>query len=246
MTSIIIDDNEQAIKTLDGLLKHFCLQVKVVGKAQSIRDAVLLINELSPDIVFLDVEMNNETGFDLFPFFSKPNFIVIFTTSHEKYAIKAFKTECFDYLLKPIDPIELASCIGRIEKEKSDILNIQRDQLLLNSIKQNNTGSKKIAFISEKGYSFIDEEDIVYFNADGKYTNIYTNKKETFTSSKNIGEIEGTLSNNFFRCHKSWIINLKYITKYLKDKNQVLLLNDTVVEISSLKKNEFFKLFNKL
>ncbi|MBL7910556.1 MAG: response regulator transcription factor [Bacteroidia bacterium] len=245
MTSIIIDDNEQAIKTLDGLLKHFCPQVKVIGKAQSIKDAVLLINELNPDIVFLDVEMNNETGFDLFPFFPNLNFIVIFTTSHEKYAIKAFKTECFDYLLKPIDPVELANCIGRIVKEKNDILNSQRDHLLSNSIKHS-TFSKKIAFISDKGYSFIEEDDVVYFNADGKYTNIFTNKGETFTSSKNIGEIEGTLSDNFFRCHKSWIINLKYITKYLKDKNQALLLNDIVVEISSLKKNEFLKLFNKI
>lgn len=245
MTALIIDDNEQAIKTLDGLIKHFCPRVKIIGKAQSIKDAVLLINELSPDIVFLDVEMNNETGFDLFPFFPKMNFIVVFTTSHEKYAIKAFKTECFDYLLKPIDPTELASSIGRIEKEKGDILNAQREQLLCNK-SQTNSAIKKVAFISEKGYSFINEADIVYFNADGKYTNIFTNKKEIFISSKNIGEIESTLSGNFFRCHKSWIINLNYITKYLKDKNQVLLLNSVVVEISSLRKNDFFKLFNKI
>lgn len=118
MTCIIVDDNELAIETLEELLKLFCDQVIVVGKAQSIKSAVSLINELKPEIVFLDVEMNNESGFDLFPHFPKPNFLVVFTTSHEQYALKAFKTDCFDYLLKPIDPEELTNSIRKIEQEK--------------------------------------------------------------------------------------------------------------------------------
>jgi two-component system LytT family response regulator len=246
MKSVIVDDNELAIRSLEGLLKHFCAQVTVSGRAQTIKNAVALINELKPEIVFLDVEMNNETGFDLFSFFPKPEFIVVFTTSHEKYAVKAFKTDCFDYLVKPIDAAELVNSINRIEKELSNLLNLQRNQVTLGNSEQKGTESKKIAFISNKGYSFVDEANVVYFNADGKYTKILTDKKEIFTSSKNIGEIEPTLSDNFFRCHKSWIINLKYVSSFNKDSDQVILLDGVKIDVSSRKKEEFLKLFTKL
>jgi len=246
MNCVIVDDNELAIKSLAGLLKHFCPQVTVAGKAQTIKNAVGLINELNPDIVFLDIEMNNETGFDLFSFFPDHGFIIIFTTSHEKYAVKAFKTDCFDYLLKPIDAKELVSSISRIEREKNILLYSQKDQISKESSEQKNSESKKIAFISDKGYTFIEEANIVYFNADGKYTKILTNKKESFTSSKNIGEIESTLTTNFFRCHKSWIINLNFVSTFYKDQNQILMLDDLLVDLSSRKKEEFLKLFNKM
>jgi len=246
MKSVIVDDNELAIKSLEGLVKHFCANVAVVGRSQTIKDAVVLINELKPDLVFLDVEMNNETGFDLFSFFPSPEFIVIFTTSHEKYAVKAFKTDCFDYLVKPINAAELVSSMNRIERELGAILNSQRNQIGSGKTEQKGPETKKIAFISNKGYSFVEEANVVYFNADGKYTKILTDKKEIFTSSKNIGEIEPTLSDNFFRCHKSWIINLKYVSSFNKDSDQVILLDGLVIDVSSRKKDEFLKLFTKL
>ena len=114
MTSIIIDDNKAAIKSLGSLLKHFCPNVSVVGTSQTIKNAVALINELNPQVVFLDVEMNNESGFDLFSFFPDPNFAVVVTSSHQKYAVEAFRTNCFDYLLKPIDVKELVNTMSRI------------------------------------------------------------------------------------------------------------------------------------
>lgn len=117
MTCVIVDDNELAIESLSELLKHFCPDVHITATAQTVKKATEAIRRFKPDIVFLDVEMNNESGFDLLPHFPHPDFLVIFTTSHEKYAIKAFKTDCFDYLLKPIDPIELKNSINKIKNE---------------------------------------------------------------------------------------------------------------------------------
>lgn len=244
MNCIIVDDNELAIDSMSELLKHFCEQVQVAGSSQTIKNAVKLILNKKPDIVFLDVEMNNESGFDLFAYFPEPEFLIVFTTSHEQYAIKAFKTDCFDYLLKPISPDELKACINRIEKEKGQLIQQQREEIRISH--KEAAGGKRIALIHNNEYEFIEEEEIVYFKAEGQYTKILINKKATYTSTKNIGEIEKELSGQFFRCHKSYIINLKYVTKYLKDANTVLLLDDVWVEISSRKKEEFLKLFNKV
>ncbi|WP_276974854.1 LytTR family DNA-binding domain-containing protein [Flavobacterium filum] len=246
MNCIIVDDNELAIESLAELLKLFCPQVSILGQSQSIKNAVGLINELKPVIVFLDVEMNNESGFDLFTYFTQPDFLVIFTTSHEKYAVKAFKTDCFDYLLKPIDSIELVNTINKVEREKSNLLKSQRTYIDEELSQEETPKPKKVALISGKGYSFIDEEEIVYFKAEGQYTKILTCKKESYTSSKNLGEIEETLSDNFFRCHKSWIINLKYVSSFIKEQSNAVLLDDVVVEISSRKRDDFIKLFNRI
>lgn len=244
MTCIIVDDNELAIESLTELIKHFCPQVKIIGTAQSVKNAVKLINELKPEIVFLDVEMNNESGFDLFSYFPQNDFLTIFTTSHEKYAVKAFKTDCFDYLLKPIDPTELNNTINKIEKEKIKLLSHQREEIREKSNRISKT--KKIAIVHNKDYIFIEENDIVYFKADGQYTQIFTINNQQYTSTKNIGDIEKDLSDTFFRCHKSWIINLNYVSKFLKEDSIAVLSNNIEVEISSRKKDDFIKLFYKL
>lgn len=248
MTCIIVDDNELAIESLTELLKHFCPQAKVIGKSQSIKNAVALINELKPEIVFLDVEMNNESGFDLFNYFTHPDFLVIFTTSHEKYAVQAFKTDCFDYLLKPIDPAELTNSIVKAEKEKNKLLALQRLQISEENRKKNGDGTppKKIALVNNKEYVIVNENDIMYFKADGQYTHVLTNKKDRHVSTKNLGEIEKDLSNIFFRCHKSWIINLNYVKKFIKEESIAVLSDGIQVEISSRKRDDFIKLFNRI
>ncbi len=243
MNCIIIDDNELAIKTLNNLLLNYCPKVNVLGQAQTINDAVILVNKFQPSLVFLDVEMNNETGFDLLNYFPEPNFNIIFTTAHEKYALKAIKNNCFDFLLKPIDAKELVQAISDFEKRVN--LSVQNNNVksLIDSTFQI---TKKIACITPQGFSFINEEDVLCFRADGKYTQIITYKKEQFTSTKNIGEIEETVSSQFFRCHKSWLINLKYVTSYNKHDNTAILANDIQIDVSVRKRDEFIQQFTKL
>ncbi len=230
---IIIDDNEQAIKTLQSLLTNFCPNVNVLGTSQNIKNGVKLINELSPDLVFLDVEIKNEMGFDLFSFFPTPNFSVIFTTAHEKYALKAIKTNCVGYLLKPIDSTELVKTIAAFQQQKKPDINAT------------NT-TKRISFIINNEYVFIDEKEIIYLKADGKYTDIITLNNRIHKSSKNLGEIEKLLSNNFFRCHKAYIVNMNFIAKFSKEELKITLLDATEIYVAFRRKDDFLKLFYRL
>ena len=230
---IIIDDNEQAIKTLTSLLENFCPNVKVLGFSQTIKEGVKLINTFQPDLLFLDVEIKNEMGFDLFSFFPNPTFSVIFTTAHEKYALKAIKNNCFGYLLKPIDPAELVKTITSLQQKKEFDFSI------------NNT-NKRVSFIINNEYVFIDENDIIYLKADGKYTDIITKSNQAYKSTKNLGDIEPLLSEIFFRCHKSYIINMNFIEKFIKDELKIILTDNSEIYLASRRKDDFLKLFYRL
>lgn len=236
MNCIIIDDNELAIKTLKSLLANFCPNVRVLGASQTIGIGVKLINELDPEVVFLDVEIKNEVGFDLFSYFPNPTFSVIFTTAHEKYAFKALKSKCFDYLLKPIDPAELVKTISRFEQEK----NVQ------SSITNEISSVKRIAFIINNEYIFIEENQIMYLKADGKYTDIVTQNNKIHKSTKNLGEIEPLLSSNFFKSHKACIVNMNFISKFIKDDLRIILTDSTEIDLAARRKDDFLKLFYRL
>ena len=243
MNCIIIDDNELAIKTLNNLLLNYCPNVTVLGHAQTINDAVALVNKFQPSLIFLDVEMNDESGFDLLNYFPEPYFNIVFTTAHEKYALKAIKNNCFDFLLKPIDIKELIQTVSDFEKKTNLSAQNNNVKSQIDSLFQ---VTKKIACLTPHGFSFINEDDVLYFKADGKYTQIITLKKEQFTSTKNLGEIEETVSSQFFRCHKSWLINLKYVTSFNKHDNTAILANEIQVDISFRKRDKFIEQFVKL
>ena len=129
MNCIIVDDDPNCIKALNGLILEYLPNVKVMGTAKNLKEAVTLINTHEPDAVFLDVEIQDESGFDLFKFIPSPEFEVIFTTAHEKYALKAIKSSCFDFLLKPIDIEELTSTIVKQEKEKYGVYRDENNKL---------------------------------------------------------------------------------------------------------------------
>jgi two-component system LytT family response regulator len=244
MNCILVDDDPDCVKLLSAILKGYCPQLEIAGVAHSVTDAVKLINTSLPDIVFLDIEIHNELGFDLFRYFSSPAFKVVFITAHEKYALKAIKSSCYDFLLKPVDIQEVVNVVSKLENET-----LQRSEknlnVLLDNLKSKDNALKKIAIPSVEGYSFIDVNEIISLEADGKYTRI-TSVGLKSTSIKNIGEFEELLNSEyFFRTHKSWIINLKHVKKYLKHDNQVLLSDDTLADVSFRKKDAFLKLFGK-
>lgn len=246
MNCIIVDDDAGCITTLETILKKYCPQLQIVGSANNIGDAVHLINSSSPHLVFLDVEIGKETGFDLFNFFSEPDFEVVFTTAHEKYALKAIKSSCFDFLLKPVVIQEVVNVVSKLEKEKKSV-SAQNASVLMENIKSKDSILQKIAIPSNEGYAFIHVNDIISLEADGKYTKIVTQSGLKSLSTKNIGEFEELLSTDlFFRTHKSWIINLNHVKKFLKAESKVLLSNDTTADVSSRKKDEFMRLFNKV
>ncbi|MCD6068237.1 MAG: DNA-binding response regulator [Bacteroidetes bacterium] len=245
MNCIIVDDDFSCVNALAGIIQNYCPQLQITGTANTIADAVKLIHAKNPELVFLDVEINDETGFDLFRYFPSPTFEVVFTTAHEKYALKAIKSSCYDFLLKPVVIQEMITVVDKLEKEKqfSSGKNIG---VLLDNLRTKESGLQKIAIPSAEGYSFVDTSAIISLEADGKYTKIITDSGLRSLSTKNIGEFEELLGNDlFFRTHKSWIVNLNHVKKFLKNESQVLLSNDTLADVSSRKKDEFLRLFDK-
>ncbi len=244
--AVIIDDESSCRDALELLLKEFCPQVELVGMAASLPEGINLVKEKNPELVFLDVELKNHLGFKLFESFPNPEFQVIFSTAHEKYALQAIKTSCLEYLLKPVDPVELMNAIAKFKPNANSDINQKKVEVLLENTGNASQVLNKIAVPTSDGYFFINTSDILYFEGDGKYTNMFTNKGDKIVSSKNLGEFEELLSQqNFFRCHKSWLINLNYIKKYLRSDAQVVMSNDKLVDVSIRKKEEFLKLFDR-
>lgn len=245
MNCIIVDDDAGCIDTLEAILKKYCPKLEIVGTANTISDAVQLINSKQPQLVFLDVEIGPEMGFDLFNYFSDPEFKVVFTTAHEKYALKAIKSSCYDFLLKPVVIQEVVSIVAKLEKESKNTTG-KNVNVLMDNLRSKGSVLQKIAIPSNDGYAFVNVSDIISLEADGKYTKIVTDSGLKSLSTKNIGEFEELLNNDmFFRTHKSWIVNLNHVKKFLKTESMVQLSNGTSAEVSSRKKDEFIKLFNK-
>lgn len=245
MKCVIIDDDPACVDTLNELIKVYSPGLIVSGTGNSIEEGVRLIKTFKPELVFLDVEIHDQLGFDLFKFIPNPDFEVVFTTAHEKYALRAIKSSCYDFLLKPVSIQELVAVITKLEHEnqkKSD----ENVNVLLENIGAHEHGLQKIAIPSNTGYSFVKISDIVLFEGDGKYTKITTNSGQKFLSTKNIGEFESLLPpDQFFRSHKSWLINLQYLVQYDKSNAKLHLHGGLTAEVSLRKKEEFMKLFDK-
>lgn len=238
MNCIIIDDNELAIETLVNLIEIFYPSMKVLGSSQTIEKGVKLIHQYQPDVIFLDVEILNDLGFELLTYFPEPTFSVIFTTAHEKYAYIAIKNGCYDYLLKPIFPTDLVNTLHKLESEKYSSAKIEKPK---------NESNKRIALIINGEYVFLEENQILYLKADGRYTNIYlVDNKEVYTSNKNLGEIEKLLSEKFFKCHKASIINMTYVAKFIKEELVIVLKDGIEIELANRRKELFLKYFNKI
>jgi two-component system, LytTR family, response regulator len=245
--TIIVDDDNSCINTLQQLLSKYCQQVSVEGTANTVTEAMSLIALKKPELVFLDVELNGEFGFDLLKKLPDPSFSVIFTTAHEKYALKAIKSSCLEYLLKPVDFNELQDAVTKFEEQKKESDHKKRVEVLLSNIGKNDNSFTKIIIPSQDSHTFLNTSEIICCEADMNYTNVHTAKGEKIVSTRNLKEFEETLDPAvFFRCHKSWLINTNFIKKFFKTDSSVIMSNDMRIDISVRKKEEFLNLFKKL
>ena len=239
---IIVDDEERSRESLKNMVTNFCPGVEVSALCQNISESVEAITQYRPDLVFLDVQMKRETGFDLFTHIDKVNFEVVFTTAHSEYAIKAIRFSAVDYLLKPIDIEELRSAVKRMEHRKSNTISDRLNHLLTN-LKQNNTRKYRLALPTVDGTTFITAEDVMYCHADGNYTEIFTYDGKKYIVSRPLKEYEDLLHDqNFFRIHHSWLINLDAVKRYVKgDGGQVIMRDDATLDVSRRKKEGFLQ-----
>jgi len=241
INAIIIDDEAKGRMALRQKLKDYCPDVRVEGEAEDGEEGLRLIEELHPDVIFLDIEMPRLNGFDMLLQLQRKDFHLIFTTAYDHYAIKAIRFAAFDYLLKPIDIEELKAAVGKIVQNGQQVNNGGRLETLAHNLK---TALNKIVISTLEGMLFFDINDIVHIEAQSNYTVFSFVNRPRLTVSKTLKEFEDLLpSEQFFRTHHSHIINLQYIKRYIKgDGGQIELNNGELVDVSRKKKEEFLKL----
>lgn len=233
--TIIVENEPLASEALLQLIETYCTDVDVLATARTLKEAKALIQQHNPDLVFLDVELDNESGFSLFDFFSTPPFDVIFTTAHSEYALQAIKFSCLDYLLKPIDYRELQAAVRKRERGQR-VLKNQVDNLQFN-LQQ--ATAQQIAIPSADGYEFINLDNIIMVCAEGNYTRIYSNKVPVL-SSRTLGELEKLFPPAlFFRSHKSFLINWSHIEKFNKQYNEITMKGGLKAELALRRREEF-------
>jgi two-component system LytT family response regulator len=238
ITSIIVDDEQKSRATLKSLVEKYCPQVEVAELCDSVESALTAIEKHQPTLVFLDIEMPHQNGFDLIEKITAPNFDVVFTTAYGHYAIQAIKASAIDYLLKPIDVDELKLAIKKVEqKQKNSGDKMRNFESLLSSVKSK---AAKIAIPTAEGLHMLNAEDIIKCTADECYTVITLVTGKKIIVSKLLKEYEELLSGlNFLRIHNSCLINLNHVVKYVKgDGGYVLMSDGETCEVSRRKKND--------
>lgn len=222
-------------------------EIKIVGLGATVKEALAGIEKTQPQLIFLDVQMRNETGFDLLDKLNEINFELIFTTAHNEFAVKAFRYSALDYLIKPIDASELESAVKKAKQRMQFHQSSTSEQVQL--LTQHLEGSKKIpnkiAIPSPEGLMFIQVHDIIYCHGLGNYTEFFLMNEQKITSSHTLKQYEELLSDHlFFRAHKSFLINLSHIKKYLRGEGGTAVMsNGHEIEIARRNKTSFLNLF---
>ena len=243
--ALIVDDEPKNRKVLRSLLTEFCPEVNIVGEAASADEAQRLIDEVSPELLFLDIEMPYGNAFDLLDKIMPVKFEIIFITAFDEYTLKAFRYSALDYLLKPVDIEELKGAVKKAS-EKIGLKSINKQLAnLLQNVKPAGTTAPKIALPTQEGFIFQATQDIVRFEAKGNYTYVFTTEGNKHVSSRTIRQYEEMLPESlFFRIHNSHIINLNYIKKYTKGRGGHVVMSDgSMLEVATRRKDAFLALF---
>jgi two-component system LytT family response regulator len=244
MIKIIVVENEKAISdSFVKLLNKLFNEIEIIDVCDNVNAAVLSIKKNSPDLVFLDVELNKgETGFDILKQIQQINFEIIFATAYDKYAVQAIKFSALDYLLKPVTEEDLTDAIYRFKQKKNSFNPKQLETLFSNL--QRGAIMNQVALPTMNGLDFVPVENILYCQGEGSQTAAYLRTQALpIILSKTLKECEELFnSNGFFRIHKSYLINLNHIKKYIKGKDgQVLMSNDKTLEVSRNYKDAFLE-----
>lgn len=243
---VIVDDEPKARETISQMIANYCEDVEVVDQADCVKDGIRAILQTQPDLVLLDIKMPDGSGFDLLRQISNINFNVIFITAYEEYALKAFKFNAIDYILKPIDPDDLTSCIEKSKK----IISSEKIQKKLNSLLASMDSPQKegkIILIKTNDSIYpINSDDIIRCESERNYTTFYLTNGETILVAKSMKEFEDELNNTtFFRIHQSHFVNIKFIKRYIKEEAKCIMKDNSEVPVSWRKRDELMEFFHK-
>jgi len=247
LPTIIIDDEAHVRETLSQLVAKFCPQVQVIGEAFSVESGFKAIRELHPQLVLLDIHMGDGSAFDLLKKFETFDFKIIFITAYEKYAVQAFRFAAIDFLLKPVNPEELADAVKRAESIVQHQLNTQL-QTLEENMKSDIRQKKKIVLKTMENIYLVSLQDITHLESDRSYTTVHTLKHDRIVISKPLKDFDDLLCDDgFYRVHKSFLINMMHIERFEKHEGGTIVLNgDHKIPVASRKREEILELFDKL
>ncbi len=234
MKAVVVDDIEKFRKSLIQDLNEFCPDVKVVGTADGVISAAKEIKLKNPDVVFLDIQINQGTAFDLLELLGEIDFKIIFTTASDEYAIKAFRLSAIDYLLKPIDIDELKSSVDKVKSNNNDDY-----QLLKVNIKEEEKSNKRLALHSQDKIEIVEIGNIIRCESNINYTYFYFADGSKMLVTKTLKEYDGMLSDyGFYRVHQSHLINIDHLKEYVKiDGGYLKMFDGSSVPISTRKKS---------
>lgn len=245
MKGIIIDDEENARIALSLLIKEHAPQIKLIGSYASLAEANQPIVDGNPDVVFLDIQMPDELGLQLWKYFPQPHFHVVFTTAYHQYALRAIHLSALDYLLKPIDIDELNRVVKKLERQTS-LYNIGERLAILEANMTNTSTISQIVLSMHDGLIVVKLEDIIRCESDNNYTRFILQNGEEHLISKTLKEYENMLpADMFLRIHQSHLINLKFVKKYKKGKRSLVeLTNGVIIPVSNEKKEILIEMLN--
>jgi two-component system LytT family response regulator len=246
--AVIIDDEPMAREAIKGMLAVYCPDVEVIEEAGDISGGLMVLRRSEPDLVFLDIQLTDGTGFELLKRLESYDFRVIFITAFEDYAVKAFKFSAIDYILKPVDPNELMIAVKKVRKTvEKESMNINMKALFEN-ISTITKDEKKVVLKTASNVYLVNLTDIIRCEADKNYTHFFVQGREKILVSRTLKEFEEMLSEyNFVRVHQSHLVNLSHVIRYDKGDGGTLIMSDnSEVPVSFRKKDDLMKAINGL
>ncbi len=245
LKAILVDDELSSLQNLQQKLVEFCPDVTIMAVAQKPEDAILLIRQHKPDVIFLDIEMPRMNGFRMLDELGAYDFDIVFTTAYNHYAVDAIRISAFDYLTKPVAINDLQNAVARLTRQRKMHTKDKMD-LLRASLQAGKSQDEKIAVPTSDGLEFITIKNIVHIESSSNYSKLFLNDGKNLLVTKLLGEFEEILvAYHFYRVHNSHIINLSYIKKYIRGEGgQVVMQNGDVIDVARRKKEEFLRLIN--
>lgn len=248
INAIIVEDEMRSRETLAGLLKLYCKNVNIVAEADGVQSGIEAIVNHKPDVLFLDIQMPDGSGFKLLESLKTIDFDIIFTTAYDQFAIKAIKFSAIDYLLKPIFPDDLVAAVKKAEDRLSSRNTQKNVEVLLENIKKPENQLPKIVLATSERINVVKVEDILRCESDNYYTLFCFTNGTTLLVSKTLKENEELLKEyNFIRPHKSHLINVMYIKSFNKrDGGNILMTDGSLIPVSRRKKEKILEIINNL
>ena len=241
---VIVDDEENARQSLQNIIEKNCDKNIHIKTAENVEKAVSLLNKNNCDILFLDINLEDGTGFDILNRIDHRKIKIIFTTAYNEYAIRAIKLSAVDYLLKPLNSEEVISALKRAKELTLNEQEQFKISTLINNFTQN---GQKIVLKTADSIYIVNIQNIIYCESDNSYTTFFLADTQKITVSRTLKEFESLLDSfGFLRIHRSYLININYILRYNKTKNVIEMQNHTLLTVSQRKKEDLFAMLNKL